>query len=568
VIAARTALLAVIVTLLLGVTAGAAEAAPPALFPASPPALQVAREVTLSEAAQAGAAKLGAKGGFTGDDVSLELEGKEFKGPITVTLRVEFTVPPTKTPAEREAIRDLLPYDRERAEAELNRLPNKTSKGDQVKFKLDWQWAEPEQAPSPNFQHVTVVNPLKDLPEPDKDFRSETGGLGVPNVFGEEVDAKFTAAGMGRPQTMAHEMLHLAGIDDHYVDVYRYKGVDYPLPATGMEPTPLKEYLAAHKPPLPAPPAGDVRSKNMKGYPACDIMGTGANKKCRKLSPKDLDWFDTQAGTLVRVQPGETLLNKNESDQNFGVGFETIVFAAPGSTTVANGISAYCLDHDRGIPFEGLFDVGPKTSEMPDYEGVAKLLAYSASTAQPSLDDSPAAMQAAIWNQTDGTPLLATGGAEEVQALMTGAGVTENTAGTDLPRIDNPNAGSPSTGAVSASGEVLPTTPVAEIEEPVIVRFDTAQLYPKRFRAGQKSFGDLVVAANGNVDHLDITVQRKVGKRWKATKTLPTRKFKPGTTTVQVPLGRLAAAKYRLVVSVAGPVGEAEQRTVGFSAGK
>ena len=302
-----------------------------------------------------------------------------------------------------------------------------------------------------------------------------------------------------------------------------------------MAPTPLKEYLKAHKPPLPTPPAGDVRSKNMKGYSPCDIMGTGAGKKCRKISPKDLDWFDSQAGTLVKAEPGETLLNKKDSDQNFGIGFETIVFAAPGSTTVANGISAYCLDHDRGIPFEGLFDVGPKASEMPGYEGVAKLLAYNFSNAQPSLDDSPAAMQAAIWNQTDGTPLVAIGGAEEVQALLTGAGVSENTAGTDLPAIANPNAGSPNTGAVSASGEVLPNSLVAEIEEPAIVRLDAAQLYPNRFSAGKKAFGDLVVAANGNVEHLDLTIQRKVGKAWKQAKKLPTRDFDPGTTTVAGP---------------------------------
>jgi hypothetical protein len=391
----------------------------------------------------------------------------------------------------------------------------------------------------------------------------------VPNVFGNEVGAKFTAAGMGRPETMAHEMLHLAGIDDHYVDVYSYKGRDYPLPATGMEPTPLKEYLAAHKPPLPAPPAGDVHSKNMKGYPACDIMGTGANLKCRKLSRKDLDWFDSQAGTLVNVEPGETLLNKNGDDQNLGVGFRTTVFAAPGQTTVANGISAYCIDHDHGEPQDSLFDVGPKASEMPGYEGLAKLLTYSAETAQPSLDDAPYAMQAAIWNQTDGTPLLAmTETGDQARAFLGSAGVGENTTGADLPRIEDPNAGSPSTGAVSASGEVLPSTLVAEIEEPAIVRLDAAQLYPKRFGAGQKAFGDLVVAANGNVDHLDITVQHKVGKHWKATKKLPTRKFEPGTTTVQVPLGRLAVGKYRLLVSVGGPVGEPEGRTVGFSAGK
>jgi hypothetical protein len=373
---------------------------------------------------------------------------------------------------------------------------------------------------------------------------------------------------MGRPPTMAHEMLHLMGVDDHYIDVYRYKGKDYPLPETGMAPTPLKEYLAAHKPPLPQPPAGDVRSKTMKGFSRCDIMGASSTKKCRKISPKDLDWFDSQAGTLVKAEPGETLLNKNEATQNMGIGFESIIFAAPGETTVANGISAYCLDHDRGIPFEGLFDVGPKASEMPGYEGVAKLLAYNFASAQAALDDSPPAMQAAIWNQTDGTPLVSIGGEEEVQALLSGAGVGENTAKTDLPAIANPNAGSPTTGAVGANGQVLPATLVAEIEEPSIVRFSTAQLYPKRFAAGKKAFGDLVLSANGNVESLGIVVQRKVGKKWKKAKTLPPREFEAGTTTVQVPLGRLAAAKYRLVVSVAGPVGEPETRTVGFSAGR
>jgi hypothetical protein len=177
-------------------------------------------------------------------------------------------------------------------------------------------------------------------------------------------------------------------------------------------------------------------------------------------------------------------------------------------------------------------------------------------------------MQAAIWNQTDGTPPAAIGGPEEVRALMSAAGVSENTAGTDLPAIANPNGGSPNTGAVSASGDVLPNSLVAAVEEPAIVRLDAAQLYTKRFQAGKKAFGDLVVAANGNVDHLDLTVERKVGKRWKATKKLPTRKFEAGTTALQVPLGRLAVGKYRLVVSVGGPVGEPEGRTVGFSAGK
>jgi hypothetical protein len=361
----------------------------------------------------------------------------------------------------------------------------------------------------------------------------------------------------------------MAGLDDRYSDAYFYKGRQYPLPEKGMAPTPLKEYLAHHNPPLPPPPSGKVKSVPLKGESKCDFMGVGTRKACRKLSQKDLDWFGSQAGTQVTVEPGDTLLNKSESDQNFGVGFKTTVFAPPGGTTVANGVSAYCIDHDHGVPLEGKFDVGPKASELAGYEGVAKLLTYNGATAQTSLDDAPFAMQAAIWNQTDGTPPDATGFGDEARAFIVNAGVTENSTGVDLPRLEDPNAGSPTTGAVGAGGEALPAIQVAEVETPESVSLDAAQIYPKRFPAvHKKAFADLLIAAKGDVSNLDLTVQRKVGKHWKATKKLPTRKFEAGTTTVQVPLGRLAVAKYRLVVSISGPLGEPTTRTVGFSAGK
>lgn len=539
--------------LLVGLTGEAAAAE--ALFPAKPPATQVTREVTLSEAAQAGAVKLGAKGGFTGDDVSLELEGKKFKGPITVTVREEFTVAESKTPAEREAIRDLIPYVAQQTEAELNRISGKTSSGDQVKFKLDWRYAEPEEETGSNFHQVLVVNPLKDLPEPDKGFRSETRGLGVPNTEGNEVEAVFNVNDLNAA-TMTHETLHLAGLDDRYTDVYRYQGHDYSLPQKGMAPTPLKEYLGSHKPPLPPPPAGRVRSKNIKGTKKCDVMGTGGNNPCRKLSQRDLNWFGKEAGTLVNAEPGETLLNKDASDQNLGIGFKTSVFAGPGETTVANGVSAYCIDHDHGIPFGSLFDLGPKATELPGYEAVGKLLTYNA-TQQTGLEDTPPGMQSAIWNQTDGTPLDSSGFTNEAKAIMASAGVTESAAGADLPRLDDPNAGSPTTGVVTASGEVMPTVPAEAIEAPESLRIDAAQLDPARFQAGHKLFTDVLLATNGNVEHLELTLQHKAGKRWKVVKQLKARNFEPGTTTLNLALGNLAAGSYRIVVSVSGQLGEA-----------
>lgn len=564
-VSAPAVLLALAALLLLG---GGAEwaAAAEALFPAHPPATQVSRDVTLQQAAQAGAVKLGAKGGYTGDDVSLELEGKKFKGPILVTERLEFTPPEAWTPKEREALRAKLPTYAKQAETELNRISGKTSSGDRVNFKMEWKWREPTEPANPNFHQVAIINPLKDLAEPTKDFRSGTEDTGVPNKEGAGVAGTFGTNDL-KPNILAHELLHFAGLDDRYTDTYEYKGRKYPLPENGMEGKVLKDYLAGHKPPLPPPPAGRVGADNTKGTSACDVMGTGAYAACRKISKRDLDFFGEQAGTKVTAQPGESLLNKNESDQNLGVGFTTIVFTAPGHTTVANGVSAYCLDHDRSIPIEGLFDVGPKVSELPDYEGVGKLLEYNAGL-QGNLEDNPTGMQAAIWNLTAGAPLETSGVKDEAEALMASAGVAQNPAlGVGLPAIADPNAGSPTTGAVSASGEVLPSTPEVEtVETPQVVRLDVAEITPKHFRAGKKAFTDLVIAANGDVDHLDLAVQRKAGKSWKAAKTLPSRRLEPGTTVLQLGLGRLQAAKFRLLVSLSGPFGEPDTRILPFTA--
>lgn len=63
--------------------------------------------------------------------------------------------------------------------------------------------------------------------------------------------------------------------------------------------------------------------------------------------------IDSRAGVSVVAQPGDLLLNKNAGNQNYGVGFRTTVFAAPGSVTIARGISVFCLDHDRTIALEG-----------------------------------------------------------------------------------------------------------------------------------------------------------------------------------------------------------------------
>jgi hypothetical protein len=89
---------------------GSAQAIPFAYFPALPPPTQVTRELTLPQAARAGVVKLDAKGGGQGDAVSLELDGtKRVRGVLTLTVRIEVTVPKNKTPTQRQEMRDFLP---------------------------------------------------------------------------------------------------------------------------------------------------------------------------------------------------------------------------------------------------------------------------------------------------------------------------------------------------------------------------------------------------------------------------------------------------------------------------
>ncbi len=557
-------LLAVVVTLLGAIQAASARAAAPAYFPAIPPPTQITRELTLPQAAQAGIIKLQAKGGSEGDAVSLELEGKRVKAPIVVTVRAELTVEPRLTADKRELIEETVPQFGRETQDELNRVPYKTKSGDSVRFVVDFQYREPEAASRSNYHQVKLVNPKIAFPK-DPDFRSEVDGLVPPNTptptSGTWTYGDLTA------NVMAHETLHLIGLDDRYTDVYRYKGQEIPLPEKGMTPAALAKYLKAHKPPIPPPPAGKVDSKDTPGTDRCDIMGSGDDRPCRRIAPRDLEFFEQNAGILVTAQPGETLLDKSPDHQNFGIGFQTTVFASPGSTTVANGIAVYCLDHDRFTPLDQGFDVGPATAELPGHEGVNKLLQLSAAK-QPGLNETIDGMQAAIWNLTDASPLDTSGTAEQSRALLSEAGVAESLVPGGLPPIDNPNAGASSTGAVDLSGSVLPPLPAEAAEIPAPFRLYTAALYPKRLHGGGPLHTDLVLGASGELSGATIVLQAKKGKRWRKLKTLPSRKIESGTAPLQLTLGNLPPGKYRLQVTVAGLYGNPQTLPAAFSVGR
>jgi hypothetical protein len=542
----------------LGITAvPSAQAAGAAFFPTTPTPVQITRNLSMQEAAQDGVLLLGSKGGYEGDTVLLELAGRQVRGPITVTVHAEMSPEPARTPAERETIRKTIEKLDDTTEAELNKRHYKTGRGEPINFVMDWKYREPNEPPTPNYDQITIVNSVK---KPDPEYRSSVNETGVPNSP-HPVAGTFGTNDLN-PVVMAHETLHMVGLDDRYTDAYRANGHEYPLPEAGMSPAALAAYLKGLKPPVPPPPAGEIFAKPTAGTGRCDIMGPGFESACRKISKRDLKWIESQAGVSVETKPGEVLLNKDSAAQNLAVGYPTHVFAGPGETTVAPGVSTYCIDHSKLAPFGSDFDVGPAVSSLPGYEGVGKLLELNAQL-QPSLEEAVPAMQNALWNQTDGSPIddSIVGTAETIaraRELLSKVGLSENTSGKGLTHLEDPNSGAAATGAVDANGNVLPSEPAEAAVVPPSIRIAVAALEPKVLPAAHVIHSTLVIAASGEVSGLDLKLQSHAGHRWRSVKTLPSRKLISGTRSFRLNFGRLVPGRYRLLVTVSGPDEEAE----------
>jgi hypothetical protein len=540
-------------------TAGAAEAR----YPDPAPPTQITRDLTLREAAQRGLVTLTGKGGpeAQGDQVSLKLRHRKVRGPVTVTVRVELTTTPRVTPKNREGVRRKLPRLQQRLQAELNRGSYKTRQGDPIRFHLDFQFRSPDSGPRPGYHQVVIVDPRLDLNPPEPDFRSEVEDLGIPNRLGAVQNGRWTTGDFAKIPVLAHETLHLAGLDDRYGDFYRVGRRQYPLPTVGMNPQELRDFARNHKPPLPAPPAGRVVSNATPGTSRCDVMGTGEHLACRRISRRDLDWFDSHAGVRVVAEPGELLLNKDDSRQNWGIGFRTIVFAAPGETTTADGISGYCIDQPLGLPGTATFDALGPAREVPGREPLAQLLELSG-TLQTSVDEPVLGMLYAVWDVTNGVDLDETTEPAEARAVLAQAGVPENSVPGGLPHLTDPNAGSPDTAAVSTT-DVLPDLPSSPAK-PVPVTINFAGLYPNRVRPGRRVRSDLLVSSVGDVELAQFRVERRVGRRWRRVRVLRPRPISPGHAVLPLNFGRLRPGKHRLVVSVGRLTAAQVTRRVSF----
>jgi hypothetical protein len=531
-VVALLALAAILLATALSSPAFAAEAR----FPDPLAPTQISRDMTLEQAARHGLVQLTSKGRAAGDGVQITVDHKPTRGPVTVTVRVEFA--PRSDSQDLAKLRADMPRLQNEVTKQLNRYPYKTRSGDPVRFAVDFQVRARGEAPRPGYHQVELVE--------DPKVRSGLDAVGTPNKGGAVVTGTWIQKDVAH--VWPHEVLHLAGLDDRYVDVYEVNGKRYPLPDTGMDEDParLREWARNHKPPLPT--NGKVRALDKPGTGRCDIMGSGAFRSCRRISQRDIDFLASQAGVQVTAEPGDILVNKNPEAQNLGVGFRTIVFAPPGGQTTAEGISIYCIDAHKALPSPlDKFDVLGPASEIPGMERLAALLALSGRI-QSSLMEAPSAMTFAVWLVTDGEPLADTPYPDEAAALLAQAGVPAEAA-PGLPHFTTVNAGSPDTAAVTPTGVEPPLPTGPELRGPLPIRLTAAGLYPNRLRAGRNRRAELVLSVEGSGTTVAVTVERRVGRRWRAAGAAGMRTIgTPGQEIVPVRMRRLRPGRHRLVV--------------------
>ena len=175
----------------------------------------------------------------------------------------------------------------------------------------------------------------------------------------------------------AHEAGHLLGLPDRY-DEYR-KQDDGKWKKRGEPETFTSEQLATIL---------------VERYPEFSEAGlkTWLDKVRRVTAPKagseddimgdnikspvqgDIDALAAQAGLIIEVRPGDILVNKDGSQQNFTITRSEDVFVHPGGGKTLDGLYVACLDRWDDTPTEGvMFDLAPSLSEWRGIESAQVL---------------------------------------------------------------------------------------------------------------------------------------------------------------------------------------------------
>jgi hypothetical protein len=474
----------------------------------------ISKRVSLQEAAALGAVKLTSKGGFNRDAVAVDATWKPADVPVTVQIDIEFTsFPGGPTASEVEAsIEKALP-------------PRTAADGTKVKFDIVARERAPGAAPSPCFHQAQLTS--------SSDFRGEAGaGDSNPLTTPQSGEWPSGRGPVGDRQIWTHEALHLAGLEDQYVQVFRIGGKDYPIPdgVDIADPDQVKDWAKGKGLNYDKGKAG---TKPKPGHEK-DIMGD-VFKGNEKLTQFDVNRFALigKNKLTIEAKPGDLLLNKAGGFQNLAVGAPFELTVSPGKKAHADGLVAYCIDLDNHVPIEGqgLDVLGPAAAQPESAMKYLQRLLDVAATLQPAaLEETPGA-QDAVWRISDNSSL---GSGAEIYPL---AGIPDEAFA--APHYVDPNAASLETRAVTPAG-VLPPLPAI----PYLSRL---QAKPSKLAAGRRRIVTVKIALKAAKDRVRFELQRRKGREWQRLRKLGAKRLKPGKTSLKFAIPPQRAGALRIV---------------------
>jgi hypothetical protein len=474
----------------------------------------ISKRVSLTDAAKLGAVKLTSKGGYNGDAVAVDATWKPAPVPVTVQIDIEFTggFPGAPTAADVEK------------SIEKNLPEGEAADGTKVKFDIVARERAPGASPSPCFHQAQLTS--------KSDFRGEAGEPdGDPMTEPQSGEWPTGRGADGDRQIWTHESLHLAGLEDQYVQVFRIGSKDIPIPDS-VDIADRAQVEAWAKSKGIDPSKGKAGTKPKPGHEN-DIMGDVFGKE--KLTKADLNKFALigKNKLTIEARPGDILLNKDGSAQNLAVGAPFELTVSPGKPGHADGLVAYCIDLRHHVPSEGQgFDVLGPAGAQPEaaMKYLQRVLEVAAALQPTALTETPGA-QDAIWRISDDTFL------EDGAAIYAMAGVPDETF--NAPHYVDPNAASPETRAVSPTGVLPEAPPVSYISE--------LRAKPAKLRAGKRSKVRVTIKLQAAGDKVRFELQRRSGSEWRRVKKLGTEKAKPGKTTLKLTLPAQRPGLVRLV---------------------
>lgn len=474
----------------------------------------ISKRVSLPEAASLGAVKLTSKGGFDKDAVAVDATWKPADRPVTVQIDLEVTsFPGGPTAAEVEAaIEKALP-------------PRTAADGTRVEFDVVARDRAPGASPSPCFHQAQMT--------PDSDFRGEAGeGETSPLTHPQSGEWPSGRGPTGDRQIWTHEALHLAGLEDQYVQVFRIGDKDYPIPdgVDIADPDQVKEWTKKKGLDYDKGKAG---TKAKPGHEK-DIMGDVFNGN-EKLTQHDVNRFALigKNRLTIEAKPGDLLLNKAAGFQNLAVGAPFELTVSPGKKAHADGLVAYCIDLGNHVPQEGqgLDVLGPAAAQPePSLKYLQRLLEVAATLQPEALKETPGA-QDAVWRISDDASL------DSGAAIYAMAGIPDETF--NAPHFVDPNAAAPDTAAVTPAGVLPPAPPV-----PYLSRLKAK---PSKLPAGERAKVKVTIAVKAAKDRVRFELQRRKGREWLRLAKLGTKRAKLGKTSLRLSIPPQRRGSLRIV---------------------